>query len=334
MNAAKLKADLRLPLVLVALMAALTIVSPRFLTISYLSNVLWSVCVISILASGAIYAPVTGGIDLSIGSIAALTGIVVDIFMNRMGVNWLLGIAVTILLGALIGLFDGVITTKFKVNAFIVTMAAKTYLYGIAMVVSHGGMQSVLKPPQFIAIGGGRTFGLPNPIYIMLLFIVASHILLTRSAFGRRAIAVGANEVAAKLSGVDPDRTRMAAYTVSGAAAAVGGIVLASLTQQSFAAAASGIELDVLTALVVGGTSLLGGKGSVVGALIGAIMVAFIENGLNLLDVPAPYHPIATGIVILLALILNRGFAPRKRSIARNNDGAFPKVGRLLKKLP
>jgi ribose/xylose/arabinose/galactoside ABC-type transport system permease subunit len=320
MNLDKLKTTLRLPAVLVALMAVLTIVSPRFLTISNLSNVLWSVCVISILASGAIYAPITGGIDLSIGSIAALSGIIVDIFMNRMGVDWILGIVITILVGAFIGLFNGVITAKFKVNAFIVTMAAKTYLYGIAMVVSLGGMKSILKPPPFIAIGGGRTLGLPNPIYIMLLFVIASHILLTRSAFGRRTIAVGANEVAAKLSGVDPDITRMAAYTVSGATAAVGGIVLASLTQQSFAGAASGIELDVLTALVVGGTSLMGGKGSVVGALIGAIIVAFIENGLNLLNIPAPYHPIATGIVILLALILNQGFAPRKRGVARNKD--------------
>ncbi|HTX74198.1 MAG TPA: ABC transporter permease [Rectinemataceae bacterium] len=320
MNMKRLKADLRLPLVLLLLMAVLTIVSPRFLTISNLSNVLWSVCVISILASGAIYAPITGGIDLSIGSIAALTGIVVDILMNRAGINWMVSILFTILLGAFIGLFNGVITAKFRVNAFIVTMAAKTYLYGVAMVVSHGGMQSVLKPAQFIAIGGGRTFGLPNPIYIMLILIAASHVLLTRSSFGRRTIAVGANEVAAKLSGVNPDRTRMAAYAVSGGTAAIGGIVLASLTQQSFAAAASGIELDVLTALVVGGTSLLGGKGSVAGALIGAIMVAFIENGLNLLNVAAPYHPISTGIVILLALILNQGFSGGRRSPARNRQ--------------
>ncbi|MDA8427358.1 MAG: ABC transporter permease [Treponema sp.] len=316
MNLAKLKAALRLPAVLVALMAVLTIVSPRFLAIGNLSNVLWSVCVIGILASGAIYAPITGGIDLSIGSIAALTGIFVDLLMNRAGVNWLLAIAATIALGAFIGLFNGLITTKFKVNAFIVTMAAKTYLYGIAMVISQGGMKSILKPAQFLAIGGGRSFGLPNPIYIMLALIVLSHILLTRSSFGRRAIAVGANEVAARLSGVDPDRTRMAAYTVSGATAAVGGIVLASLTQQSFAGAASGIELDVLTALVVGGTSLMGGSGSVVGAFIGAVMVAFIGNGLNLLNVPAPYHPTATGIVILLALIFNMGIAPRKRGAA------------------
>jgi ribose/xylose/arabinose/galactoside ABC-type transport system permease subunit len=320
MNVNKLKASLRLPAILIALMLVLTFTSPRFLTISNLSNVLWSVCVISILASGAIYAPITGGIDLSIGSIAALTGIFVDILMNRAGMNWIFAFIVTVALGALIGLFNGLITTKFKVNAFIVTMAAKTYLYGIAMVISKGGMQSILKPAEFLAIGGGRTFGLPNSIYIMIILIVMSHILLTRSSFGRRAIAVGANEVAAKLSGIDPDRTRMAAYTVSGATAAVGGIVLASLTQQSFAGAASGIELDVLTALVVGGTSLMGGKGSVVGALIGAVMVAFIGNGLNLLNVPAPYHPTATGIVILLALILNLGISPRKRRVAGGNE--------------
>jgi ribose transport system permease protein len=317
MNLRKLKADLRLPLVLVALMVGLALISPRFLTISNLSNVLWSVCVISILASGAIYAPVTGGIDLGVGSVAALTGIVVDILMNRMGIHWMVSIGLTVLLGAFIGWFNGLVSTKFKVNPFIVTMAAKTYLYGVAMVVSNGGMQSILKPPQFIAIGGGRTLGLPNPIYIMLLLIAASHVLLKYSAFGRRSIAVGANEVAAKLSGVDPDRTRIACYTVSGITAAIGGIVLASLTQQSFAAAASGIELDVLTALVVGGTSRMGGKGSVVGALIGAVMVAFIGNGLNLLNAPAPYHPIATGVIILVALILNEGFTLRKLLGAR-----------------
>ena len=313
MNFSKLKTDLRLLVILFMVMAVLTAVSPRFLTISNLSNVLWSICVISILAAGAIYAPITGGIDLSIGSIAALTGIVVDILMNQAGINWILSIGITICLGAFIGLFNGVITAKFKVNAFIVTMASKTYLYGIAMVVSSGGMMSILKPPEFIAIGGGRTFGLPNPIYIMLFLIVVSHLLLTKSSFGRRSIAVGANEVAAKMSGVNPDTVRIAAYAVSGATAAIGGIVLASLTQQSFAAAASGIELDVLTALVVGGTSLMGGKGSIVGGLIGAVMVAFIQNGLNLLNVPAPYHPISTGLVILLALILNQGIPMRRR---------------------
>jgi ribose/xylose/arabinose/galactoside ABC-type transport system permease subunit len=118
---------------------------------------------------------------------------------------------------------------------------------------------------------------------------------------------VGANDVTAKLSGIDPDRTRIGAYMLSSFTAALAGIVLASLSQQAFAGAARGIELAVITALVVGGTSLAGGSGSVLGALVGALIVGFIENGLNLLNIPASYHPIVTGVVILLALILNTG---------------------------
>ncbi|HCM28996.1 MAG: hypothetical protein A2Z99_02040 [Treponema sp. GWB1_62_6] len=323
MNTKKLMEDFRLPLVLVLLMAALTLISPRFLTVANLSNVLWSICVIGILASGAIYAPITGGIDLSIGVLAALTGIIVDIFMNRMGINWMLSIVFTIAIGAGIGLFNGFVLTRFKVPAFIVTMAAKTYLYGVAMVVSNGGMLAILGPPEFMAIGNGKTFGLPNPIFIMLAFIVGSHILLRYTVFGRQAIAVGANETAAKLSGVDPRKVRLIVFTISGSTAAVAGIVLSSLTQQTFAGAASGIELEVMTAIVVGGTKMRGGKGSVVGALIGAVMVALIINGLNLLNIPAPFHPIVTGIVILVALLLNQGGSPMKFS---KNIGAKAKA--------
>ena len=252
---------------------------------------------------------ITGGIDLSLGAIVALTGIVVDMLMNKLGIHWVPAIILTIMIGALIGLFNGFIVAKIKVPAFVVTMAAKTYLYGVALVVSEGAMLAILGPKQFIAIGTGRFLGLPNPIYIMVVLAVASQFLLRRTAFGRRVMAVGSNEVAAKLSGVDPDRVRLMAYTLSGATSAVGGVVFASLTQQVFAAAASGIELEVMTALVIGGTSAVGGRGSVFGAIIGAVMVAFIINGLNLLNVPAPFHPIVTGVVILVALVLNSGTA-------------------------
>lgn len=307
--------EVRLGLVLLVLMAALTIISPRFLTLSNLSNVIWSVCFIGILASGAIYPRITGGIDLSLGSLAALSGILVDMFMNRYGINWIIAIALTVVIGAVIGLFNGFIVAKIKVPAFVVTMAAKTYLYGVALVVSNGAMLAILKPKPFIAIGTGRLFNLPNPIYIMLVMVVLSQFLLKKTAFGRKVMAVGANEVAAKLSGIDPDSIRLLSYMLSGAATAVGGVVLASLTQQVFAAAASGVELEVMTALVIGGTSPVGGKGSVVGALLGAVMVAFIINGLNLMNVPAPYHPIVTGSVIILALLMNEGYlVPKKRN--------------------
>jgi ribose transport system permease protein len=308
--------ELRLLLVLLPLMAVLSLLSPRFLTLDNLTNVVWSVCLIGILASGAIYPRITGGIDLSLGSMAALTGIIVDMFMNRFGMHWMLSIALTIVIGGLIGLFNGFMVSKIKVPAFVVTMAAKTYLYGVGLVVSQGAMLAILKPKPFIAIGTGRFLGLPNPIYIMFALAVTSQFILRRTAFGRKVMAVGANEVAARLSGVNPDRIRLAAYTISGVTSAIGGVVLASLTQQVFAAAASGIELEVMTALVIGGTSPVGGRGSVVGALIGAIMVAFIINGLNLLNIPAPFHPIVTGVVIIVALLLNEGYlSPRKGTL-------------------
>ena len=306
-NLSKLLAESRLFLILLALMVVLNFLSDRFLTVDNLTNVLWSVCLIGIMTTGAIYAPITGGIDLSIGSTAALSVIIANVLMNGYGINWVAAILITLAVGAAIGWLNGIVTTKFLVPAFIVTMAAKTYLFGVAMPVSNGDQITIMQPAPFLQIGVGKFLGIPIPIYIMATLVVLSHILLKHTVFGRRTIAVGANEVSAKLSGVNPDRTRVVVYIISSLTATVAGIVMASLTQQAYAMNASGYEFDVITAIVIGGTSLMGGKGSVAGALIGAVMVGFINNGLNLLDMPSAYHPIATGIVILVALIMNQG---------------------------
>lgn len=306
----KLPQEFRLFGILLLLMLFLSLISNRFLTVDNLTNVLWSVCLIGIMSAGFIYSPITGGIDLSVGSMAALAGIVANVLMNTYGMNWIVALLLTLAFGILIGWVNGIVTTKFMVPAFIVTMAAKTYLFGLAMLISNGDQITIMEPKPFLAIGVGKFLGIPIPIYIMALLAVVSHILLRHTVFGRQSIAVGANEVAAKLSGVNPDRTRIYAYVISSLTATIAGIVMASLTQQAYAMNASGYELDVITAVVVGGTSLMGGSGSVAGALIGAIMVGFINNGLNLLDMPSAFHPIATGIVILLALIMNQGVSP------------------------
>ncbi len=299
--------ELRLLVVLIGLMVVLSLVSDRFLTVSNLTNVLWSVCLIGIMTTGAIYAPITGGIDLSVASMAALAGIIANVLMNVYGMHWIVAILITLSIGAAVGCLNGVITTKGRVPAFIVTMAAKTYLFGIAMLVSNGDQITIMEPAPFLQIGIGKLFGIPIPIYIMITLVILSHTLLKTTVFGRRAIAVGANEVAAKLTGINPDRTRIIAFTISGVTATIAGIVMASLTQQAYAMNGTGYELDVITAIVVGGTRLKGGSGSVIGALFGAVMVGFINNGLNLLDMPASYQPIATGVVILFALIMNQG---------------------------
>jgi ribose/xylose/arabinose/galactoside ABC-type transport system permease subunit len=303
----QLMVDFRLFGILLLMMVGLSLISDRFLTMDNLTNVLWSVCLIGIMTTGAIYAPITGGIDLSVASIAALAGIVANVLMNVYGLHWMLSIVITLLIGVLIGWVNGVVTTKFLVPAFIVTMAAKTYLFGVAMLVSNGDQITIMQPKEFLAIGVSKFLGIPIPIYIMAVLVILSHILLKHTVFGRQCIAVGANEVSAKLSGVNPDRTRIIVYIISSVTASIAGIVMASLTQQAYAMNATGYEFDVITAIVIGGTSLMGGNGSVTGALIGAVMVGFINNGLNLLDMPSAYHPIATGIVILAALILNQG---------------------------
>ena len=159
MKTKNLPPELKLGAVIVLLMVVLTIVSPRFLSVSNLTNVIWSVCLIGILGAGSIYPRITGGIDLSLGSMAALTGIIADLFMNKYGMNWLVAIALTVIIGGLIGLFNGFVVAKIKVPAFVVTMAAKTYLYGVALVVSSGAMLAILKPKPFIAIGTGRLLG-------------------------------------------------------------------------------------------------------------------------------------------------------------------------------
>ena len=309
LNWRRLFLDLRLFWILLLLMVLLSLASDRFLTIDNLTNVLWSICLIGIMTTGAIYAPITGGIDLSVATIAALAGIIANMLMNVYGLDWLLAIAITLAIGVLIGWVNGIVTTKFNVPAFIVTMAAKTYLFGIAMLVSNGDQITIMQPKAFLAIGIDKVLGIPIPIYIMALLVVLSHILLKHTVFGRQCIAVGANEVSAKLSGVNPDRTRIIVYIISAVTASIAGIVMASLTQQAYAMNATGYEFDVITAIVIGGTSLMGGNGSVAGALIGAVMVGFINNGLNLLDMPSAYHPIATGIVILVALIMNQGIS-------------------------
>jgi ribose/xylose/arabinose/galactoside ABC-type transport system permease subunit len=307
MKTSSLLARFRLLLIVLLVGAVLALIYPRFLTASNLTNVLWSVCVIAIMCTGAIYTPITGGIDLSVGSVAAISSIIVNHLMNVMGVPMWPSLLITLVVGTAIGLLNGVVVAKFKVTGFIVTMAAKTYLFGIAMWISNGAMIGIYAPKGFLFLGTGRLLGIPVPVYIMLVMTILSHLLLKNTVFGRKVIAVGANDVTARLSGVDPDRIRITAYSISAFTATLAGIVLASLTQQAYAVAAMGYEFNVITALVVGGTSLLGGSGSVFGALLGAILVGFIDNGLNLMNVPSSYHPIVTGIVILGALILNTG---------------------------
>jgi ribose/xylose/arabinose/galactoside ABC-type transport system permease subunit len=292
--------------ILLGFLIILSIVAPRsFPTPRNISNVLWSISTIGIMSTGSIFVILLGGIDLSLGSIMALSGalavIVIRVF-NYSTLGAILGILVSLCMGMFVGLFHGVVITKFKAPAFLVTFATQIILKVIAQLSLDNKLLHCLEPPLFTAIGLKKILGFPFPIYLMLIAAVISFFVLYKTVMGRRMYAVGGNATAARLSGINSTGITLIAYIISGFTAAIGGIVLSSMTQQAIATAGAGYETEVITAIVIWGASLMGGEGNVSGAIFGAVLVGLLNNGLNLLNVPATVHPLAKGIVIIVAV--------------------------------
>jgi ribose/xylose/arabinose/galactoside ABC-type transport system permease subunit len=284
----------------------LSVIAPHsFPTSRNISNVLWSISTIGIMSAGSIFVILLGGIDLSLGSVMAFTGaLAVTIIRNSDYSNTgaILGIFASLFVGMLAGLFHGVVITKFRVPAFLITFASQIILNGASQLLLNNKILSCLEPPLFTAIGMKKIAGFPLPIYIMLTAALISYYVLNKTIFGRNIYAVGGNPVAAELSGINSTGITLTAYVISGFTAAVGGIVLSSMTQQAIANAGMGYETEVITAIVIGGASLMGGEGNVSGAIFGAVLVGLLNNGLNLLNVSATIHPLAKGIVIIAAV--------------------------------
>lgn len=296
-------------IILVACMLILTLIAPdSFPTVANLSNVLWSVSVVGIMVSGSIFAILVGGIDLSVGSMLALTGILVVKVIryfdySPMGV--VLGIGAALLAGVLVGVIHGVIITKFQVPAFLVTFASQSMILGISMLLTNNKILGCLQPKAFTVIGMGKIFGIPLPIYLMLLIAALSAFLLTKTEWGRYIYAVGGNPKAAGISGISEKKIVISAYICSGVTAAIGGIVLASMTQQAMASTGKGYETEVITAAVIGGVSLAGGEGKVQGAIFGAVLVGLLNNGMNLMNVPSTHVGLVKGLVIITAVAID-----------------------------
>lgn len=284
----------------------LSLAAPNsFLTVGNISNVLWSISTIGIMATGSIFVILVGGIDLSLGSIMALSGVAVVMSIRAFDYSSLgvvVGIAAGLGIGLCVGLIHGLIVTKFGVPAFLITFATQIILSGIAQLLLDNRILSCLNPPLFTAIGLKKIMGFPLPIYIMAIAAIVNFYVLNKTKFGREIYAVGGNATAASLSGIHVKKRILSAYVISGFTAAVAGIVLSSMTQQAMASAGSGYETEAITAIVIGGASLMGGEGNVSGAIFGAVLVGLLNNGLNLLTVPASVHPLAKGVVIVIAV--------------------------------
>ena len=283
---------------------------PDFLKMSNLLGVANQTAIYAIIAIGMTMVIVTAGIDLCVGSLVALAAVVSAMVVRGMGGTEasigavLLGCLTGMMVCGLAGLFNGFMVTAFRIPPFIVTLGMMMMASGLAFRLSEGRSIPEL-PRAFFWLGGGTTAGIPNPVWLMLLLYAIAHIVMTRMTFGRFVYAIGGNEEAARLSGVPVSAVLLAVYTICGALAGLGGIVLASQLAAGDPKFGVMYELDVIAAVVVGGTSLMGGSGKIVGTLIGAFIIAVIKNGMNLTNVDPFNQRIVLGAVLLGAVLLD-----------------------------
>ncbi|QEK10991.1 ribose ABC transporter permease [Crassaminicella thermophila] len=286
----------------------ISFLSPRFLTVSNILNVLRQTSINAIIAAGMTFVILTGGIDLSVGSVLAFCGAVSAYFISA-GVNVFLAVMASLIIGALVGLFSGVMISKGKVQPFIATLVTMTVLRGATLVFTNG-MPITLgsdKGAEFFSkIGGGYFLGIPIPVYLMTLVFIIAYYILTQTRLGRYVYALGGNEEASKLSGLNVSKIKLSVYAISGMLAAAAGIIITSRLSSANPNAGVGYELDAIAAVVLGGTSLAGGAGSILGTIIGALIIGILNNALNLLNVSSYYQMIAKGIVIAIAVLSDR----------------------------
>ncbi|MBM5574858.1 MULTISPECIES: ABC transporter permease [Deefgea] len=293
-------------LALLVLVAGLAITSPDFLTVGNLLNVFRQVSINALIAFGMTLVILLGGIDLSVGSILALSSVLTALMLSH-GIDPVVATSVGVLAGAGMGMLNGLVISKGKVAPFIATLGMMTILRGLSLVFSDGRPISGLHSDFFAMLGGGYVAGLiPVPVIIMLVMFAVFWFVLKKTVFGRHVYAVGGNEEAARLSGINTDRIKIWVYTLSGAMAATAGMILTSRLSSAQPTAGTGYELDAIAAVVLGGTSLTGGRGWIFGTLVGALLIGILNNGLNLLGVSSFYQQVIKGVVILLAVLLDR----------------------------
>lgn len=295
---------------LIALLFLVVVVSflnPNFFTVDNILNILRQTSVNAIIAVGMTLVILTAGIDLSVGSVLALCGAFAASLI-AMEVPVLLAVPTALLAGAALGAISGIIIAKGKVQAFIATLVTMTLLRGVTMVYTDGRPISTGftdTADTFAWFGTGYALGIPVPVWLMVVVFAGAWYLLNHTRFGRYVYAVGGNESATRLSGINVDRVKIGVYTICGLLAALAGIIVTSRLSSAQPTAGMGYELDAIAAVVLGGTSLMGGKGRIMGTLIGALIIGFLNNALNLLDVSSYYQMIAKAVVILLAVLVD-----------------------------
>ena len=291
-------------LALIILCTTLAIITPKFLTLPNLMIIVTQVTINALLAFGVTFVIITGGIDLSLGSIVAVTSVITATFARADTYPLVVPLGLGLLVGLAFGAFNGLVITKGKVPPFIVTLGTMTIGRGLALILSKGRPISNLSD-AFNYIGGGNLFGVPLPIVILVIVFIICTLLLKKTIMGRYVYAVGGNELAARASGISVNRVKMFVYTLGGGLAALGGIILTSRISTGQPNVGIGFELSAIAAAIIGGTSTSGGVGSITGTLLGALLIGVISNSLDLLNVTSYYQSVVMGLIIIGAVLLD-----------------------------
>jgi ribose transport system permease protein len=280
-----------------------SIVAPGFFTYTNLTNTLIAASITAVTGLGMTFAIAMGGFDLSVGSVQVLTAIVVASLLSVVGPP--LAILGAVLTGLAIGLLNGVLISKLRLPAFVVTFGMMSVIRGVALLVTQGQSVMITRHIEFGLLNNGKILWLPVPFFIMAIVFAILSILLKNTAFGRHACAIGGNRAAAIVSGVNIDRVTIAVFGLVGVTAAISGVMLASQLMIVDATLGTGFELQAITISVLGGTSLSGGHGNLIGTVFAAILLATIASALNILKVISFYQYLAMGVLLIFALAID-----------------------------
>ena len=295
--------EITLFVLIAILIVVMSIASPYFLSLANFRAMAVGLVPTGVIVIGMSILLVSGGFDLSVGSVLALASTVCALLMIA-GTPILLAVIATLLLGAFIGLINGLLITGLAINPLVATLGTMSVARGLALVFTEGFSLSSL-PPSFGFLGNTNLFGLPPIVWLMIVLVAIGDFLLRRSTFFRQIYFIGSNERAARLSGISVDRVRVVAYVLTALLAALAGIMLASRLMSGTPTAGNGLELQVLAAAVIGGASLRGGEGTVLGAFLGAVFVALINNAMTMLAVSIYWQMIVTGAVLVAAVAID-----------------------------
>jgi len=290
--------------IVVGVFAIMTLASPYFLNTANLLALMLGLSIEVIIAVAMANLMVSGGFDMSVGSVVAFTGALTAMLITS-GIPVVFGVIIGLCVGGAIGLFNGFIVSKIGINPFVTTLASLSLFRGLTLIVTKGRNISGL-PDSFKSIGQSNFFGIQSPIWIAVFLIIVGDIVLRKSRFFRQNYYIGGNEKAARLSGINVDKMKILNYMLTGLFAALAGIVMTSRLGAASVTAGSGLELRVITAVIIGGASLQGGEGTVLGAFLGSLLMALITNALTLLGVDVYWQTFVIGGTLLVAVLLDR----------------------------